>query len=180
VLASLNWPATVFLVSTLIGKRDIWCEADNPSGATYPLMDAPQIQELRGRGFTFQSHTRSHADLPKTDDAALRNELAGSRNELQDLLGVQVDYLAYPFGRYDDRVLLAAQEAGYRAAFSTQPGFNRLGIERYRLRRLDVFGTDSASALLRKIQLGSNDGSVGNGVRYFTNRLRARLGLRTR
>jgi peptidoglycan/xylan/chitin deacetylase (PgdA/CDA1 family) len=180
VLTALNWPATVFLVSTLIGKRDIWCAAENPNGATYPLMDAAQIRELSGRGFTFHSHTRSHADLPKTDAATLRDELAGSRDELQQLLGAPVDYLAYPFGRYDARVIAAAQEAGYLAAFSTQPGFNRLGIERFKLRRLDIFGADSAPALLRKIQLGSNDGSVGNGIRYFANRVRARLGLQTR
>ena len=39
VLAELGWPATVFLVSQLIGQRDSWCEAHNPSGVTYPLMD---------------------------------------------------------------------------------------------------------------------------------------------
>jgi peptidoglycan/xylan/chitin deacetylase (PgdA/CDA1 family) len=179
VLRALNWPATVFLVSTLIGKRDSWCEAHNPSGVTYPLMDSTQILELRGQGFDFQSHTRSHADLPTLNDESLQDELAGSREDLQNLLGEPVSYLAYPFGRYDERVLSAAQRAGYRAAFSTQPGFNRREIERFRIRRLDVFGTDSSSALLNKIRLGSNDGSFGNGVRYRVNRLLTRFGLRS-
>lgn len=177
VLAALNWPATVFLVSSLIGRRDEWCAAENPGGATYPLMDAPHIRELTSQGFRFESHTRSHASLPKLDDATLKNELIGARTELSDLLGRSVNYLAYPFGHLDDRVVEAAQAAGYQAAFSTRPGFNRAGEDRYRLRRLDVFGSDSASALLRKIRLGSNDGSLRNSIHYGTSRILARLGL---
>lgn len=178
VLTALGWPATVFLVSQLIGQRDVWCETHNPSGATYPLMDASHIRELRTRGFSFHSHTRSHADLLMLDDSALHDQLAGARADLQTLLGEPVDYLAYPYGRYDDRVLRAAQAAGYRAAFSVQAGFNRRNIDRFRLRRMDVFGTDSAVALRRKITLGSNDGSLTHAVAYVANRALARLGFK--
>lgn len=177
VLAAIGWPATVFLVSKLIGKRDTWCETHNPSGVTYPLMDATHIRELRTQGFSFHSHTRLHKDLPTLEDDALRDQLAGSRNDLQILLGETVDYLAYPYGHYDERVLNAAQEAGYSAAFSVQPGFNRRNIDRFRLRRLDVFGTDSAAALRRKITLGSNDGSLSHSLRYGARRVLSRLGL---
>ena len=179
VLRSLNWEATVFLVSNLIGKRDLWCEAHNPSGATYPLMDASHLRELQAQGFRLESHTRNHADLPTLDDATLVAELAGSRATLQDVLGTPIDYLAYPFGRFDERVLKAAQQAGYQAAFSTQPGFNRQDVDRFRLRRLDVFGTDTPAALLRKMRLGSNDGSLGQSLRYGARRLLARLGIQS-
>lgn len=177
VLQAFGWPATVFLVSQLIGQRDAWCESHNPSGVTYPLMDASHIRELREQGFSFHSHTRNHADLPTLDDPALTDQLAGARADLHALLGEDIPYLAYPYGHYDDRVLKASQAAGYRAAFSVQPGFNRRDIDRFRLRRLDVFGTDSAQALKRKITLGSNDGSLGNSIRYGLNRVLARLGL---
>jgi peptidoglycan/xylan/chitin deacetylase (PgdA/CDA1 family) len=178
VLAALNWPATVFLVSKLIGKQDTWCESHNPSGATYPLMDASHIEQLRSQGLSFQSHTRCHTDLPTLADEALRDQLAGSREDLQSLLGCAVDYLAYPYGRYDERVLRETQLAGYLGAFSVQPGFNRRDADRFRIRRLDVFGTDSAAALRRKIMLGCNDGSLMQFVRYGANRIRAHLGLR--
>jgi peptidoglycan/xylan/chitin deacetylase (PgdA/CDA1 family) len=177
VLASLGWPATVFLVSQLIGQRDAWCETQNPSGITYPLMDVSHIRELRAQGFSLHSHTRSHADLPTLDDSELHSQLAGARDDLQILLGAAVDYLAYPYGHYDDRVLHATQAAGYRAAFSVQAGFNRRGIDRFRLRRLDVFGTDSAAVLRRKITLGSNDGSLIHTAFYAAKRVLARLGF---
>lgn len=180
ILTALGWPATVFLVSQLIGQRDAWCEAHNPSGVTYPLMGATHIRELRGQGFSFHSHTRNHADLPTLGGQQLHDQLAGSRTDLQVLLGEEVPYLAYPYGHYDDRVLQAAQAAGYQAAFSVQPGFNRRDIDRFCLRRLDVFGTDSAAALRCKITLGSNDGSLGHSLRYSANRVLARLGLNNR
>ena len=76
-------------------------------------------------------------------------------------------------------MLKAAQQAGYQAAFSTQPGFNRQDVDRFRLRRLDVFGTDTPAALLRKMRLGSNDGSLGQSLRYGARRLLARLGIQS-
>lgn len=175
VLTMLNWPATFFLVSQLIGGRDDWCRTLNPSGETYPLMELSHIRELGGQGFSFQSHTRRHADLATLDQTQLEDELSGSRSDLQDLLGEPVDYLAYPFGRFNEQVILATQGAGYRAAFSTRPGFNRRGEDPFRLRRIDVFGTDSTNALQRKITLGSNDGRLGNMLRYRASRVLARI-----
>ncbi len=178
VLRRLGWPATVFLVSALVGERDAWCEKHNPDGHTYPLMDRAQILALRAQGFAFHSHTRDHADLPTLDDAALQAQLAGARDDLEALLGAPVDYLAYPYGRYDERVLHQARQAGYRAAFSVQPGFNRPEVDRFRLRRLDVFGTDTPAMLRRKINLGSNDGRLTAALRYNAGRVLARLGIR--
>ncbi len=176
ILDELGYAATVFLVSALTGQRDVWCRASNPSGATYPLLDSHHIQEMSRHDFAFQSHTRNHADLPTLDDGRLADELAGSKAELEDLLGKPVDYLAYPFGRYDERVLTGARTAGYRAAFSVQPGFNRRDIDRFRIRRLDIFGTDTPAMLARKLRFGSNDGSWRQALRYYGARLASRLG----
>jgi len=73
-------------------------------------------------------------------------------------------------------VVAAVRAAGYRAAFSVQPGFNRRNVDRYRIRRLDVFGQDSPRELLRKIRFGSNDGSLATIGRYYWNRLRSAAG----
>lgn len=177
VLAQLGWPATVFLVSSLTGKRDVWCEKENPSGCTYPLLDRDHIEEMRKHGFSFHSHSRTHADLTKTTDQDLKDELYGAKAELEDLLGTDIPYLAYPYGRHDERVLAVARAAGYHAAFSVQPGFNRPGIDPYRIRRLDVFGTDTPAQLLRKITLGSNDGSLQHSLRYYAGQLAAKFGI---
>jgi len=180
ILQRLGWPSTVFLVSGLIGGEDVWTRDSNPDRTTYPLLSADEILDMQRAGVCFQSHTSSHASLPGLDDERLTAELADSRSALQDLLGRPVEYLAYPFGHVDERVASAARGAGYRAAFSTQPGFNRQDVDRLRIRRIDVFGTDTPSMLLRKIRLGTNDGSVSSLARYYLGRARSRLGFADR
>jgi peptidoglycan/xylan/chitin deacetylase (PgdA/CDA1 family) len=175
VMESLAWPFTVFLVSDLIGQQDVWTRASNPSGQTYPLLTAHQIIDMQSRGVSFHSHTRSHASLPTLDDAKLVEQLSGSRQALSALLGHDVPYIAYPFGHLDERVEAATRAAGYRAAFSTQPGFNRQDVNRYRIRRLDIFGTDTPAMLLRKVKFGSNDGGWGHAARYYFQQLKNRL-----
>jgi peptidoglycan/xylan/chitin deacetylase (PgdA/CDA1 family) len=175
VLERLGWPCTIFLVSNLIGARDDWDERFNPSGETYPLLDANEIRDMQQRGVAFHSHTRNHPELPALGDQDLADQLAGSRETLSGLLGGEVRYLAYPFGLVDDRVEQAARSAGYRAAFGTQPGFNRRGANAFRIRRIDVFGTDTAAMLLRKISFGTNDGSLAHAGRYYLGRARNRL-----
>ncbi|MCX7894141.1 MAG: polysaccharide deacetylase family protein [Burkholderiales bacterium] len=173
VLRDLGWPFTVFLVSGLLGQTDAWTVESNPAGRTYPLLGEREITEMQRAGVSFQSHTRTHPDLTGLDDAALEAELVGSKRDLEALLGAPVDCLAYPFGRLDDRVANAARAAGYCAAFSVQPGFNRPGTDPFRIRRLDVFGSDSPAALARKMTFGTNNGSMLTAVRYYVSRMPA-------
>ncbi|HEY5310798.1 MAG TPA: polysaccharide deacetylase family protein [Casimicrobiaceae bacterium] len=180
VLERLHWPFAVFLVSDRIGGEDIWTRESNPDRTTYPLLNADEVLDLQRRGVGLHSHTCSHPSLPALDDNALRHELVESRTALQRLLGRQVDYLAYPFGHLDERVAAAARSAGYRAAFSTQPGFNRRDVDRFRIRRIDVYGTDTPAMLLRKVRLGTNDGTLSNLARYYLGRARIRLPLQPR
>jgi peptidoglycan/xylan/chitin deacetylase (PgdA/CDA1 family) len=180
VLRELGWPFTVFLVAGLIGGSDEWTRTANPSGITYPLMNVGHIRAMQRDGVSFYSHTISHPSLPRVADTRLEEELGGSRRILSELLEAEVAYLAYPYGHLDERVEAAARAAGYRAAFSTQPGFNRRGVNPFRIRRLDVYGTDTPAMLLRKIHLGCNDGSLSNGLRYYLSRARVRLPLSAR
>lgn len=180
LLERLDWPFTVFLVSSLVGREDLWTRGSNPDGATYPLLNVEEILDMQRRGVSFQSHSCSHPSLPTLADDTLAGELTESRAALQRMLGRPVDYLAYPFGHCDERVVAAARRAGYRAAFSTQPGFNRRDVDRFRIRRIDVYGTDTPSMLLRKVKLGTNDGSASNLARYYLGRARARLLLPAR
>lgn len=176
VLERHDWPATVFLVSDMIGQHDNWTQAENPSGQTYPLLNADDIRDMAARGVSFHSHTCAHTSLPKADDAKLFDERARSRRDLSDLFGFSCEFLAYPFGHVGIRVENAARAAGFSAAFSTQPGFNRPDVDRFQLRRLDIWGTDTPAMLLCKITLGSNDERLGAMAKYYFSRLKNRLG----
>ena len=167
VLQQLGWPFTVFLVSDLLGGVDAWNAHAEPGVMTYPLLAPEEVLAMQGHGCSFQSHTRTHESLPGLDDDALGQQLQGSRRDLSRLLGRHVEHLAYPYGRVDARVESAARAAGYRAAFSVESGFNRRDVNPFRIRRLDVFGTDTPTALLRKMRFGSNEGSLWGALRYY-------------
>lgn len=175
VLRALGWPFTVFMVSGGLGQAAGWAHPADAADRSRQLMNAAEVGALLDAGASIQSHTRSHCDLTSLDTALLDDELQRSRDELQQLTGRPVDTLAYPFGRHDERVIERAKLAGYRTAFSVQPGFNRPELDRLALRRLDVFGADSAAALRRKLQFGSNDGSFTQELRYAVRRVMARL-----
>jgi peptidoglycan/xylan/chitin deacetylase (PgdA/CDA1 family) len=175
VLSELNWTATLFLVTGLIGKQDVWCQLEDPSEKSYSLMNTDQIMEMVNNGFTFHSHSRNHDDLKQLDTSKLESELQGSREDLESLLNKPAPYLAYPFGRYNDKVVSAARHAGYKAAFCVQPGFNQRGTDPFAIRRIDVYGTDTPAHLLRKVTYGTNNGSWRESLKYYYKQLRRRL-----
>ena len=141
----------------------------------FPRLGRPEIQSMREFGMSLDSPTRTYSDLAELRDHTLREEIAGSRKELEELPGYEVCCLAYPYWRFDERALAIARNAAYRAAFSVNAGFNRPGFDRNRIRRLDVHGTGISARLLRRVALGNNDSSWLSSARYCASGLRGRL-----
>jgi peptidoglycan/xylan/chitin deacetylase (PgdA/CDA1 family) len=69
------------------------------------------------------SHTVTHARLPEISDESLLSELADSKRQLEDLLSSPVDWLAPPGGHFDERVLRAAADTGYRVVRTMEWGY---------------------------------------------------------
>lgn len=111
-----DFPAAVFMVSGLVGRRSEWLAADG-RGDT-PMLDAAGLRELHAAGITIGSHTVSHPKLSQLDAARIDAELRHSKASLEDLLGAPVEHLCYPFGDYDARVRDAALAAGYRSGLT--------------------------------------------------------------
>lgn len=81
-------------------------------------MDWTALSAMERAGITVGSHTHTHAMLDLEDDHALTDELVRSRAVLEHGLGHPVQHLAYPDGRFDDRVAAAVRAAGYRFAYA--------------------------------------------------------------
>ena len=62
------------------------------------FLSARQIRLLESVGMDVGAHTRTHANLPALPPAALTAEVAGSRDDLQRILGHPVYWFAYPYG----------------------------------------------------------------------------------
>jgi peptidoglycan/xylan/chitin deacetylase (PgdA/CDA1 family) len=121
-LQARGMTATLFVVSRELGGTNRW---DREAGErNEELLGAGDLLRLAAAGIEIGSHGRHHRDLPACSDAELREELAGSRADLEALLGAPVLTFCYPFGHVDARSREAARAAGYQAAVSihAQPG----------------------------------------------------------
>ncbi|HNV55106.1 MAG TPA: polysaccharide deacetylase family protein [Pseudomonadales bacterium] len=173
LLQEFQWPAAIFLVTGLMGQTDEWMQSQGTS-AVHRLLDWEQVEVLKTLGFTVHAHSRSHRDLTLLDDEQLASEVEGAKRDLAEH-GFDARFFAYPYGRCDARVIAAVREAGYEAAFCNQCGFNRPQRDPFQIRRIQVHGSDSPVNLLRKIELGTNDGSRRARARYYQSRLQARI-----
>lgn len=172
-LAEHGWPATVFLVSDRLGGHNLW-DRPPPGEAPAPLLAPSQIERLAARGIQFHSHSATHADLTTLGSTELCDEVAGSRERLQRLLGHEVMSFAYPYGRANEAVRQAVVAAGYTLGFGVRSGFNRPHEDAWSIRRLDINAADSPSRFGTKVTLGTNDGSIATRLRYVAGRLRWR------
>jgi len=87
---------------------------------------------------TVGAHSRSHPILSGLDRAQCEAEVAGSRADLEQMLGRPVLDFAYPNGRFpdfDDTTRTVVAEAGFRCAVTTEPGMVKQGDDRLALRR---------------------------------------------
>lgn len=87
------------------------------------------------------AHGATHRPLSDLSDADLAAELSGPRATLQRVTGRPVNFFACPGGWYDDRVLRAAERAGYTGGCVSDTGAVRPGADPMRLRRINVAGS---------------------------------------
>jgi peptidoglycan/xylan/chitin deacetylase (PgdA/CDA1 family) len=76
-----------------------------------------------------ESHSRRHRVLQTLDADGLRDELAGSRADLETQLGRPVRAIAYPVGRRvaaEKRIRDAIANAGYKIGLSNASGAMRI------------------------------------------------------
>jgi peptidoglycan/xylan/chitin deacetylase (PgdA/CDA1 family) len=78
------------------------------------FLDRKEVVQLDREGFNIGSHGLDHVPFSQLTPEELSRQLAGSRQQLQLLLGKPITDLALPFGSYSGAVLTAAMEAGYR------------------------------------------------------------------
>ncbi len=69
--------------------------------------------------FSVQSHTVTHADLPKITN--YEEELKGSKEKLEKITGKPVIAVTYPFGHVNNQVVEETKKY-YQFATTTKPG----------------------------------------------------------
>ncbi|MDI6895277.1 MAG: polysaccharide deacetylase family protein [Bacillota bacterium] len=147
VLKKYRFPATVFLITSLVGKSP-----PDPDPAAVTYLTWSQIRAMYQSGLVdFESHTHDmHRYLPgrpfpapalvRSPPAQVLADLEASRRAIFAHLGYLPTALAYPYGAYTAETARLAHQAGFRLGFATRPGPSLPpDLQRYALPRVLVF-----------------------------------------
>lgn len=149
ILKKFGYPATIFVVTDFVGRNNEWDV--NWGGRKFKHLGWEQIAEMSEAGIEFGSHTRSHRDLRFLNEEQMMDELAGSREILEEKLGKKIQTISYPFGRYNKKVVESASSCGYLCACSLVPKMKNNQIDYMALRRCALYITDNIWGFENKI-----------------------------
>lgn len=91
-----------------------------------PLCSWEDLNKLNGSSYaTIGSHTCNHTYLPAQSEYFVHEELADSKRQIEEQLGVSVDLIAYPNGGYNQKICQIASKY-YDFGFSVDEQFVQL------------------------------------------------------
>ncbi|WP_078612516.1 polysaccharide deacetylase family protein [Streptomyces canus] len=134
VLRELDVPATVFVLSGLLGGRSGWM----PEMPDEPLVDADGVRRLVAAGLDVECHGWDHSHLAGTDPETLTRNVTDAARALAELTGRTPRAYAYPYGDHDAAARRAVAEAGFEVAFSVHEGVGRFAVPRVDITSIDT------------------------------------------
>lgn len=142
LLKAMGLTATFFVVTQFVESEQVpWWDRDRAVRQRHPWMSWDQVRSLYREGFEIGAHTRTHADMGRISGEKAREEIVGSRVELEEKLSAAVDLFAYPYGgeehmTEENRQIVKA--AGFRCCCSCFGGANGRGTDPFHLRRIAI------------------------------------------
>lgn len=113
-------------------------------------MSVEQILEMYNAGWEVGSHSMNHLDLTKLDDERLHSEIIGSREFLEQQLGIPILTFAYPFGFKNESAVDYVKFAGYIGAMGASGYTPAQGSwNLYYLQRVEIKGSEDAKTFTR-------------------------------
>ena len=131
LLRRRGWPFVVSAHTAFVGVR---------TGKDHNTWEQLRAVERTG-GARVVSQTHTHPpDLRALSDTALQREMTRARAIMDREMGRATRFVTYPSGKWDRRVALAAQAAGYRLGLTEDRGAaeaspHLLGLHRYSTHR---------------------------------------------
>jgi peptidoglycan/xylan/chitin deacetylase (PgdA/CDA1 family) len=148
ILKKYNFKATIYLVPTQSSNH--W-EKDNTSELSN-LLNKSQIKEMQSSNLIeFGSHTLSHVNLCTIPYEQLEKELIDSKLEVENIIKQECEAFAYPYGKFDDKIVEVAKKAGYTTATVVKRGLFEKENDTFIIKRIGILGTESFFDFLLKI-----------------------------
>ena len=133
----------------------------------YPDRQALNIMEMEemAEDVDFQPHTQFHPILTHCTETECRQEILGSKTDLERVLEIECSHFSYPNGDYTEREIEIVKTAGFRSARTTDIGWNTLKTAPYQLKTVPI--TDDAGPVLFRAQLTTIPQQLGKWVNFL-------------
>ncbi|NQT35526.1 polysaccharide deacetylase family protein [bacterium] len=169
VLREFGFRATVFIPSAYLGKTNDWDH--QLLGRRFDHLDRDMLLSLIKEGWEIGSHTVSHIDLLQAGREHQADEIFNSRLKLKELTGQEVNWISFPFCRYDRKILEIAINAGYSGGVIPVQHDSVTAPDGFCLLKADaVYRWDSGSSVNRLLERG-NGYKLSGRLRSAANRL---------
>jgi peptidoglycan/xylan/chitin deacetylase (PgdA/CDA1 family) len=103
------------------------------------VLNWDMIREMKESGLVeFHSHTQNHMKCHHLNGNDLLEEVQQSKKRIEGRLGSDCTCLCWPMGRYNDLAVKTAEEAGYKALFTTNYGVVNENSDLFAIQRIAV------------------------------------------
>ena len=102
------------------------------------MMTWQEASTLLTEGHEIGSHGKSHNLMPQQSAEQQQDELQGSKDAIQEHLGLSADSFCYPNGDYDHNTLELLTNTMYSNAVTTRWGINDRSTAKFQLLRCDM------------------------------------------
>jgi peptidoglycan/xylan/chitin deacetylase (PgdA/CDA1 family) len=120
-------------------------EVTNQGEAEYLTWD--MMREMHAAGMDIECHARVHEYLTDNDDDRLIWQVLGCREAIESEIGQRPRFVAYPSGRFDDRVATFFASDNYWGGITTQQGTLHSSDAFFQIKRLRVRNTTTVDQL---------------------------------
>jgi peptidoglycan/xylan/chitin deacetylase (PgdA/CDA1 family) len=148
--------STVYVTTGDIGRADRL----SPEQVT-ALADLPGVE--------VGAHAVRHRRLDELSDIELEDEVAGSKDELEQLISEPVESFSYPHGAYDRRVRAAVAAARYRSAAAVKNAISHHEDDPFAIARLTITSATSTDRVAQLLE------GTGAPLAWTGQRVRTRM-----
>jgi peptidoglycan/xylan/chitin deacetylase (PgdA/CDA1 family) len=151
VLSSYGFPATMFVVSDLVGTRP-------KRFGEKTTMSWAELREIQSLGIQIGSHTATHPVLRQLDLGRVEEEIKLSKLTIEDQMRSPITSFSYPYAFPEqDHAFVAClkrfmKEAGYECGVTTVLGTAGQSSNRYCLPRIPMNTYDDAALFQAKLE----------------------------
>lgn len=110
------------------------------TAAKNEVLSWDELRNLAAEGISIAPHTRTHPIMTKISPERVREEVRGSRKDVEQHIGNAPPVFAFPSGKTDGTVVDILRQEGFQMAFTTLDGHNDMPpAEPLRLCRTNIF-----------------------------------------